>query len=206
MPDPKPLRPGQPRTTVAHRLTRVADRLRQLNTRFGLRSQRVFLVWTRWTGEERGEGDESVLARVELLPTPRVSDMSAIALRPWSAGMFPEGMLRVDQISAGAYTAENLKGLTIPSEGARAPRPPGSTPVSGTLLEPRSSERVDFFWEIAEDDRGDGQLTHRRRFRLFGEPARREGSLYWTVALEAASDELTRAGESRITEEDVEEV
>src|SRR5690349_24199276 len=108
MPKPRPLTPSQARSSLAHRFTDRADRLRQLNTRFGLRSRRVFLVWTRFTGEERGEGKEQEIARVELLPTPRVTDATAVTRFGASAGVLPVGSLRVDQISAGAYTLDNL--------------------------------------------------------------------------------------------------
>lgn len=202
MPKPQPLRPGAQRKTLAHRLTRVADRLRQLNTRFGLRSQRVFLVWTRWTGDERGEGDERELYRVELLPTPRVSDLSAIALRPWAAGVVQEGTLRVDQISAGAYTFDNLVGRVMPPTPAMAPSPREGSPVDGESSAPVFDDKTDFFWEVHEDSRGD-PLPSRVRFRVFGHPARKEGSLYWTVMLEAQSDENDRFGQSRADEEDV---
>ncbi len=193
--------------TLAHRLTRRADRLRQLNTRFGLRSRRVFLVWTRWTGVERGEGDEQEVERVELLPTPRVSDLTAIGRSPTPYGMWPDGTLRVDQISCGAYTEDNLRGLRVPARTAAAPRASSGTLVApGTELDPKTDTRVDFFYELVDDGReqavsGDPQAG-RKRFRLLGSPHRAEGSLYWSLNIQRASDDRDRAGESRESDHD----
>lgn len=108
-----PLTPGQARATLAHRLSPTVDRLRQRLTTFGLRSDRVFLVWTTFSGAARGEGDERELARVELLPTPRVSDMTAINFQPYAAGILPNGVLRIDRIS-NLYTEDQLRGRAIP--------------------------------------------------------------------------------------------
>jgi hypothetical protein len=196
VPRPRPL-PGTGGYTLAHRLTRTADRLRQFNTRFGLRSRRVFLVWTQWTGSERGEGNETEVARRELLPTPRVTDGTAINRRPWAAGTMPEGSLRVDQISAGAYTEDNLRGLVVPPPTTEAPRGGAGTPVGGLgLADPRVPRPIDFYVEIVEDGRGDA-LPARRRYRVSGSPWRSESGLYWAVVLEASEDDANRAGDSR---------
>lgn len=183
--------------TLAHRLTRVADRLRQFNTRFGIRSRRVFLVWTQWTGTERGEGNESEVARRELLPTPRVTDATALMRRPWQVGTMPEGSIRVDQISAGAFTEDNLRGLVVPPRGAEAPHGGVGTAVGGLgLSDPRVPRPLDFFFEVVEDGRGDGAPA-RRRYRLMGAPWRNETGLYWAVVLEASEDDANREGDSR---------
>lgn len=193
MPRPRPLpSPEKAKSTLAHRLTRPADRLRQFYTKFGMRSRRVFLVWTVWGGAERGEGKETVAVRFELLPTPRVNDGTAIVRRPWSIGTMPEGSLIVDQVSAGAYTSDNLRGLVIPSTTAKAPRPlKGEAVQLDPQGDPVSRKRVDFYWEVVEDGRGDSP-AEALRFRVFGQPWRKEGSLYWSVALERASEDPNR--------------
>lgn len=194
MPRPAPLTgPEAAKRTLAHKLTPVADRLRQLNTRFGLRSKRVFLVWTEWGGAERGEGDERILFELELLPTPRVSDLGSLTRRPYSAGVFPEGSLRVDQISAGAYTRDVLIGKSIPCSTTSAPRADQGSPVNAHGLELGTNPRIDFWWEIQEDGRGDDP-AQRFRFRVFGGPSRIEGSLYWAVNLELADEARDRTG------------
>lgn len=194
MPRPAPLTgPEGAKRSLAHRLTRVADRLRQLNTRFGLRSKRIFLVWTTWSGVERGEGVEVLLAQVELLPTPRVSDLTAIARRPFPPGIFPEGALRVDQISAGAYTLDVLNGKSIPRATTSAPRADVGQGVNGKTIEKASNPRIDFWYELQEDGRGDDP-AERQRYRVFGGPSRSEGSLYWAVNLERADESRNRLG------------
>lgn len=188
MPKPKALTPAQAKRTIAHRFAGskerpgIADRLRQLSTRFGLRSTRCFLVWTRFTGEHRGEGEETEIARVEILPTPRVSDSTAIARNPYSAGVLPVGALRVDQISAGAYTYDELRGVKIPGVGADEPMIP---------------EDVSFFWEMVEDGRGDAR-PEPRRFRVLAGPSRSEGNVYQSILLDRISEDRNRGRTTNI--------
>lgn len=193
----KPLTSGEASKTLAHRMTGLADKIRQKNTCFGLRSKRVFLVWSEWTGEERGEGEERLLAEIELLPTPRVSEMSAIANRPYSIGTFPEGSLRVDQISAGAYTEDMLRGIAIPDSRPNACRRVESSSPNGNNVERASSPKVDFWYEIQEDGRGDNP-ARRQRFRVYGNPARNEARLEWAVILERADEPRSREGQFQI--------
>lgn len=198
MPKPRPLTPQQARKTLAHRLGPRVDRLRQISTRFGLRPYRVFLTWTHAQGALAGRGDESLIARVEILPTPRVTDMSALARRPWSVGQLPEGTVRVDRVSV-LFTADNLSGLVIPSDPPR--RVPDGRRVGGTELVPSTDPQTDFFYEVVEDGRGDDP-PRRDRFRLYGQPYRDAGAVSWVVLLEAASDPTDRAGQPRTSEED----
>ena len=182
MPKPKALRPEEARRTLAARFAGsrespgLADRLRQLHTKFGLRSQRVFLVWTQFTGDERGEGDEQQLARIEILPTPRV-DSASIAYNPFSAGKYPTGTLRISEVSA-TLTKDQLVGLLVPGHG-------------------QLTDRIDFFYEVVEDGRGDA-LPSRDRYRLLNEPELREGNVGWTLLLERAAEDRDRRGRSQI--------
>lgn len=130
---------------------------------------------------------------LELLPTPRVSDLSSLTRRPYAAGIFPEGSLRIDQISAGAYTSDVLKGLSIPNQSTSAPRADAGAAVNGNGVERSTNPRIDFWWEIQEDGRGDDPAS-RERFRVLGRPSRKEGSLYWAVNLEEASEARNRPG------------
>jgi len=203
MPRPRPLDTAeQAKQTLAHRLTRTADRLRQFYTRFGLRSTRVFLTWTKWSGERRGEGVEHILTRVELLPTPRVSDETAIRRRPYSQGVLPDGTIRVDQISAGAYTMDQLRGLEIPGTVQEAPRASRGEYVAGDAEDPKTNPRIDFYYEFVEDRRGDDQVDY-DRYRLLGGPDRKEGSLYCAVNLERASEDDDRKGQPQVAKDDV---
>jgi len=180
MPTPRPLTPSEAKRSIANRLGPRVDRLRQLSTKLGLRSRRVFLVWTRFTGEDRGEGDEHVLARVEILPTPKVSDATDIKRMPFAAGILPVGSLRVSLISL-QFTFDQLTGKSVPGESAR--KAPGPS--------------TDFFYEVVEDGRGD-EPPHRERFRVFGFPWRDEGAVSWAVVLERCSEDFGRDGLSQI--------
>lgn len=186
---------------MANKFSKRVDRLRQLNAKFGLRSDRVFLVWTQYTGEERGEGDEVEVARLEILPTPRVSDQTSIQFAPFSAGVLPVGSVIVDQISA-QFTEEVLLGKRVPDEAC---------PVGADIPQP-----TDFFYEIISDDRGveapagcgpeNEQMALRRgnsviprsRFRVVGHPERLEGRVQFKVALERISEDRAFDGTSNI--------
>lgn len=183
---PKPLTPDRAKRTLAHKFGEkpgrpgLADRLRQLNTKFGLRSKRVFLVWTYFTGQTRGEGDEREWARQEILPTPKVTDLNAIALNPYSAGKLPIGTVRVTEISA-AITMDRLVGDDVPR-------------ITGEHEVP---DRLDFFYEVVEDGRGDDPPV-RQRFRRSAGPNRWEGGVQWQVMLERSSEDRDRRGQSQI--------
>ncbi len=203
MPRPKPLTPNEARRTLAHRFGPRVDRLRQLSTRFGVRPTRVFLTWTQWSGKERGEGDETILLRVELLPTPRVTDSAALTRRPWSGGVLPEGSMRVDRISV-QLTQDNLAGRVMPMNlppSYYAHRSSPGEPVGGTSFSPTSNPQRDFFYELVEDGRGDDPAD-RQRFRVLGRPWRDAGNVQWAVMLEEASETTNRSGEPQVADDD----
>ena len=180
MPKPRPLSPLEAKNSLANRLgTRVAPRLMQFATKFGLRSKRVFLVWTKFSGRERGEGNERVIARVELLPTPKVLDMSMLTYNPFSAGVLPVGAQRVDKVAV-TYTMDQLMGKAVPGykKGEEIPEP------------------YDFYYEIQEDGRGDDPSMI-QRFRIMGVPDRREGDCSWSLLLERTSEDPYRNGQSK---------
>lgn len=175
MPLPRPLTPQQAKHTLANKFVGLGDRLRQLNTRFGIRSNRVFLVWTSSDGEERGEGSTRVLLRHEILPTPKVADMSAVALSPYAPGVLPVGSVRVSQITQ-TLTKDVLVGVRMPYGQAVDDTGP-----------------MNFWWEIVEDGRGDDP-PERWRFRLAAQPDRQPGSVQWVVLLERQSSDPDRTG------------
>ena len=100
---------------LAQRLQPTVDRLRARMTRFGLRPYQVFMVWTRWSGIERGEGAERELARIEIVPRPKVDDLTRVSLSPFSAGILPVGSLSISEVS-GMLTADNLRGYAVPGK------------------------------------------------------------------------------------------
>jgi hypothetical protein len=188
----RPLSPNQARKTLANRLGRVADDVRQIATNIGVRPYRVFLIWTKWVGTgtvERGEGTEYIIQKLEILPTPRVTSLDGLSLSIAHAGVIPIGSVRVDRISVRRFTEDVLKGKAFPCD---------PLPFGERIEEKHIPEPYDFFWEIVEDGRGDCPAK-RRRFRPMTEPVRRPGKPDWTLMLDRVSLDRNRLGESTIT-------
>jgi len=128
---PHALTPGQAKGTLASKFGKVADNLRQLATDFGIRPYRVFLTWTKWTGVERGQGDEILIRRAEILPTPRVISIDNMNNSPMHAGVLPVGSLKVDRISVVSFTRDVLMGKAFPGDAVTV-HPDG--PVDGSCI------------------------------------------------------------------------
>jgi hypothetical protein len=198
MSEPKPLKPSGASRSLANRLARPVDRIRQVATRLGARSRRVFLVWLRWGGDERGDGTPYEVDRVELLPTPRVVGLDAVAFAQGGAGYLATGSIRVEQVSA-AYTESFLTGLYSPAAGVFVEVNAGS-PASQLLpCGPHPADHVpkpvSFFYEVVEDGRHEG-LPLRQKYRLGAQPALDETNVQWKIVLERISEDLGRSGES----------
>lgn len=176
MPIVKPLTPEQAKKSLANRLAPMADRLRQLKTNFGIRAKRVYLVWTKYQNV-RGEGDEVEIKRVELLPTPKVSEVNAIAFMMSTGGVIPTGSLRLSEVSLN-YTSDQLEGLYVPEKH-----------------EDEIPKNYKFYYEIVEDGRGDPMPT-RQRFRLSAKPNRNETKLSWDITIERTSNDPDRYGKT----------
>jgi hypothetical protein len=176
MPRPRPLLPEQARASLANRLgIKVADRARQLNTKFGLRPTRCWMVWERWTGAERGEGMPLEIQRIELLPTPKVKSLDSVTYSIFHAGTVPEGSVQLSEVSL-LYTYDELTGHMVPEVH------------SDVVPQPYS-----FWYELVEDGRGDPEPVH-QRFRLLAFP--RRGPTQWTVMLQKAAEDNNRDGTS----------
>jgi hypothetical protein len=165
--------------TLVQRFVRVADNLRQLNTQFGARPYRTFLVWTKWSGGARGQGDEQVLLELELLPTPKVMSMDGVAFSIFHAGTLPVGSVKLTEVSM-AYTNDQLTGHLVPGLGHvdQIPSP------------------YDFFYEVREDGRGDNP-PQRLKFRLLNFPTMDAENVQWTLMLERVSEDRGRDGQSK---------
>jgi hypothetical protein len=180
VPRPRPL-PNPERTLIARLSGRpgrigVVDKVRQIATNLGARPLRVFLVWTAWTGERRGEGEERLLAERELLPTPVVSDPTAVLRNPFAAGTLPVGTVTVTEISTGQYAEDELRGWKLPD----------GSPLDEAVM--------DFFYEVREDGRTAGRAPERRRYRVLGDVYLDAENVQWRVLLERASPDRRRDG------------
>lgn len=169
------LSPAQFAQSLARRLIPVADSLRDLRVRFGLRPYRVRVMRTRWTGGQRGIGEEVVSAEMEILPTPLVQDLSALAEVVEPVGLLEVGSVSISEVS-GRYTEEQLRGLDI-----------DGTP-------PAADEQV---WYEIEFPRSDGQKGERRRFFLGSTPNYAAARFEWTFRLDRSHEGRSRAGELR---------
>jgi hypothetical protein len=181
----RPIGPLEARRSILQRVSHIVDRGRQVGVKAGLRPYRVFLVWTQWSGAERGAGDETELSRMELLPTPRVQALDAVALATFSAGVLPEGSIRVDCVSS-LYTDDQLRGFVVPpSSRCLQPLVWNPPPPNGS-----------FFYEVVEDGRGDSQPT-RQKYRIAGQVWRRPGRVSFSFTLERISEDNLPQGPSR---------
>jgi hypothetical protein len=191
MPRIRALTPERAKRTLANRLAPLGDRVRQFATRFGVRPYRCFLTWTVWSGPagvERGEGTETLYARLEVLPTPRVTGLDRQAFSLYHAGTIPVGSVQVDRISLVQFSEDVLIGKALPNNAL----PFGESPQEKHIPQP-----YEFFWEIVEDGRGDDP-PKRNRYRPMNRPERRAGKLDWTIMLERTSLDRTRDDQSAI--------
>ena len=132
----RPLPARNVNASLAGRLVPVVDRIRQLKTRFGIRPYRVFLIHVRWTGPKVGLGVPEEISRREILPTPRVRDVSSTSEVFSSVGRVEEGGIVVDEISA-RFSEDDLM---------------GKTPDLNDPARPRSGlADAEFFFEVAEN-------------------------------------------------------
>ena len=184
------------------RLGPTVDRLRGRMTTFGLRPYEVYLVWTRWSGQERGEGTERILKRVPILPVPKVDELTAISMQFFAGGTLPVGSLRVTEISS-SYSQEVLMGRIIPNDPSadRGSIIQGKGPKNATKNSIEGTEVVDpyeFFWEVVEDGRSNNGINPiRSRFRPMSAPARRAAQFDWSIILERVSEDMDRDGQPR---------
>lgn len=163
------LTPEAAANTVANRVMRSNDRARQVLVRLGFRPYNIDLVWSKWTGPERGAGYENVQKRVSLVPNPRVVDLTSINMGPVATGILPMGSIRLERVS-GCYTSDQLMGRLLGE---------GGTP-----------EPWDFYYEVYEDGRS-GQ-AERMKFRPASTPHRR--AYGWQITLERISQDADRDG------------
>lgn len=216
LPGPTGPSPGiitHPQQRLAQRLAPRVDRLRQRLSSFGLRVYDVDLVWVRWSGAERGEGAETVLARIPILPTPKVEDLTAIAMSPMSAGILTVGSIRISEVSA-QISIEALLGRMLPPQayfdGCKIRYRGTSQPLGSVGLtdlerlragaeirarKDRIEEPYGFFYEVVQND---VPIAPRMKYRLAATPFKRPGRFDWALVLEKISEDQNRRGMTQI--------
>lgn len=163
------------RRTLASKLQRPVDKIRDLNTKFGLRNYNVTIYRTRWSGAVRGQGEESIIFQQDILPTPLVADLGSLTELITPHGLEESGTIQISEVS-GRFTEDFIMG--IDPEG----------------FEPLDTDNV--FYEV-EFPRRDGRPSTKRRFELRGAPTFRPEQFQWFLTLEKIDADRTRLGELR---------
>lgn len=163
--------------TLAQKLIPVADNVRNLYTKFGMRAYKVRVVKVRWSGERRGQGVPQIAATIDLLPTPRVMDLSTMTEILNPIGLDESGSIVISEIS-GRFTDDQLRLVDDDGEG------------------PAPNEEV--FYEIEYPQPNGARSTSiKRRFSLRSAPDYSPGRFQWTLRLERANEDRTRQGDPR---------
>jgi len=161
--------------TLAQKLIPVADNIRNLNTRFGVRNYKLRVVRVRWSGGRRGIGVPNVESAIDILPTPLVQDLSTLTEILNPIGLDEVGIVGVGEIS-GRFNDDQLR---YGHEDGLPPEP---------------DEEV--FYEI-EYPQPDAQDSIKRRFVLRGAPHYNAGQFQWRIRLEKANEDRARNGDPR---------
>lgn len=167
--------PGLLNNSLARKLVPAVDRLRNLLTTLGARPYRVRIVRTRWTGGRRGVGVETVLGVTELVPTPKIIDMTTLAEVVTAVGTTEIGIVQLQEVS-GRYTEDMLVGVD-----------PSGNPAP---------DSDDVYYEC-EFFRTDGRDSDKRRFALSSVPYYAATRFQWLVTLDAAIEKRRRDGRPR---------
>lgn len=166
---------------LAFRLVPIADKLRELKSRLGIRPYRVFLCHGRWSGTREGEGAFATTTRREIKPVPKVIDLAALRQNLRATGRTEEGDVRVEEISA-ALAEDDLM---------------GRTPDLQDPVQPRTDRtNVDFWWEIEEQRPSDPQPVV-RCFTPASAPTLVRDGFAWRITLAKRDYDPGRAGGPR---------
>jgi hypothetical protein len=155
------------RNALTGKLAPLADRVRDLATKLGVRPNAVFIVRTRWTGGSRGDGVEEVVSEVEILPAPKVEGLEGLGVELHATGTeFTTTGVVLTQISADRYVSDDLTGGDIaPNEG--------------------------FYYEIVFNHPREARPI-RQRFVVVTAPEFRPGAVQWVVGLATGGHQRDR--------------
>jgi hypothetical protein len=176
----RPLSPAEQPRTLGQLLGPLVDRVRQIKTDLGLSPYRVFLVHVLWQGQlsRKGDGIATEISRVEILPAPRVLDMSATTELLSATALGEGGGLTVDRISA-RYSEDDLMGRTSDLQDPSMPR--------------TSLPNAEFFWEVVQDRVAEPQAV-RRRYVPAAAPHLDRSGVSWRITLSKLDYDRGRGG------------
>lgn len=162
--------------TLGRKLIGVVDRLRDLNSRLGFRPYEVRVVRTRWTGGERGDGQEIVIWEQPILPTPLIASMDGVSRVVNIVGLDEIGSVRLSEVS-GRYAEGFLSGVD----------------ETGNPQDPDTQ----FFYEVIFPTPGtisDG--APRRRFFPVSAPSYDATKFQWSISLQRSHVDRRSDGSS----------
>jgi hypothetical protein len=162
--------------TLAQQLIPVADLLRDLRTQFGMRPYEVHIIRTKWSGGDRGIGEEYQVMDMTILPTPRIVDLNALADVLQANGLDETGSVALDEVS-GRYTDDQLRGY----------HDDGSPP------DPDENVYYDVIFPLPA---GGLDSAPHRRFFPSSAPHYSAGKFEWTIKLERAHPDNPSYGTS----------
>jgi hypothetical protein len=162
--------------TLVDDLTGTVDNVRDLFTSLGARQYEVTLIWTRWSGGERGVGFETVVHALQILPTPEISDLTAVSRELQAIGMEESGGIKISEISP-RFDEDTLIGRAVVG--------PLGAPIP---------EDVSFYWEVAYTSAPESPSL-RRRFVPKSAPNSDPTAFEWTIELLRAAGDRGRDGQ-----------
>lgn len=165
---------AQAKGTLARRFIPLADSLRDLLTKFGLRSYSVSICTIEWTGGSRGAGTPVTRSELEILPTPKIDTFDTLTEFAQPIGLLESGTIELSQVS-GRFTEEQLRGFD---------------PATGNDIPPN----IEFFYEVIFFPT-DGAPGVRRRFYPRSAPTYYPGKLQWKIRLEKSNADRARNGD-----------
>lgn len=156
-------------------LAPCVDQLRDLEVCLGARTRIVRMIWTSWSGGERGVGQEMVDREVVLTPLPTVKNVEDLSVELQNIGSTEVGVVELTGIST-RYSENFLTG-----------KAQDGTPV------PKDQN---FYYEIEDPDVS--LFPVKRRFTMKGPPDRDDLDFMWKVKLvRTAQDRTPQAGVPR---------
>lgn len=157
------------RSLVAN-LVGCVDAARSVAECLGTRPYQVMLVWTRWSGGERGDGVEEVAREEQISPTPVIDGSGGLQRTMSNFGVDETGQISLSEIS-GRYSEDYLLGLD--KDGNAVP------------------QDQNFYWEVRYPT---PQGSLRRRYTVQTTPYFDALNVQWKVSLTKASENRFRDG------------
>ncbi len=137
-----------------------------------MRPYEVHIIRTRWTGGDRGIGEEFTISDLTILPTPRLVDMTTLAEIVQPVGLDEIGAVTLDEIS-GRFNEDQLR----------------SFHDDGTPPNPDENVMYEVVFPLPD---GHSDNAPRRRFFPVSAPHYTAGKFEWVIRLERTRPDRPR--------------